>query len=104
MLVSHTVTVASEAIAWRIKGTPFLGGGGSYADLDTDGMNKLLMAEERLPGTVQITRATDNELDVVAVSNQYPNLGVRTTVVGEEIVATTISYDGDITLPSTPIP
>ena len=104
MLVNHTVMVASEAVAWKTKGTPFLGGGGSFLDLDTDGMNKLLMDEERLPGTVQITRATVNEVDVTAVSDHYPNLGVLTRVVGEEIVETKIVYDGSITLPGAPTP
>ncbi|MDX1546509.1 MAG: hypothetical protein R3247_05960 [Rhodothermales bacterium] len=102
LLVNHTVMVASEAIAWKTKGSPFLGGGGSYLELDTDGMNKLLMTENRLPGTVRITRATVSEVDVVAVSDVYPELGVLTQVVGEEIVETSIVYDGSITLPPLP--
>lgn len=102
LLVNHTVMVASEAIAWKTKGSPFLGGGGSYLQLDTDGMNKLLMEEKRLPGTVRITRATVSEVDVVAVSDVYPELGVLTQVVGEEIVETSIVYDGSITLPPLP--
>jgi hypothetical protein len=40
-----------------------------------------------------------DELDIVAVSDQYPELGVMTRVVGEKIVETTIAYDGSITLP-----
>ena len=104
LLVNHTVMVASEAVVWRTKGTPFLGGGGSYSDLDTEGMNQLLMEENRLPGTVQITRATADELEVTAVSDYYPELGVLTRVEGTEIVNTEISYDGSITLPSVPTP
>ncbi len=100
LLVNHTVMVASEAVAWRLKETPFLGGGGSYLQLDTDGMNALLMQEERLPGQIQITRATADELDVTAVSYHYPFIGVLTRVVREEIVETRIAYDGSITLPA----
>ena len=100
LLVSHTVMVASEATAWRLKETPFLGGGGSYLDLDTDGMNTLLMEENRLPGTIQITLATDDELEITAVSNDYPMIGVLTRVEEEDIVETRIAYDGSITLPT----
>lgn len=99
LLVSHTVMVAGEATGWRAKHSPYIGGGDSYEKLDTEGMRGLLMAEERLPGRIKITRATKEELDIVAVSDHYPDLGVLTRVVGEEIVETIIAYDGSITLP-----
>jgi hypothetical protein len=99
LLVSHTTVVASEAIGWRAKHSPYLGGGDSYLKLDAEGMRALLMAEGRMPGILKITRATKDELDIVAVSDQYPELGVMTRVVGEKIVETTIAYDGSITLP-----
>lgn len=102
ILVNHTVMVAAEATAWKTRESPFLGGGGSYLQLDTDGMNVLLMEEKRLPGIVQITRATVNEVDIVAVSDDYPNIGILTRVVDEDIVETRIAYDGSITLPSSP--
>ena len=102
LLVNHTVMVASEATAWRTKQSPFLGGGGSYLQLDTDGMNQLLMEEDRLPGHIQITRATHAEVDIVAVSDDYPHIGVLTRVVDENIVETRIAYDGSITLPPAP--
>ena len=101
LLVNHTVAVASEAIGWRAKHSPYIGGGDSYLKLDIEGMKALLMAEERLPGRIKITRATKDELDIVAVSDQYPDIGVITKVVVEEIVETTIAYDGSITLPDT---
>ncbi len=99
LLVNHTVMVASEAVAWRLKETPFLGGGGSYLQLDTDGMNALLMQEDRMPGVIQITKATADELEVTAVSDDYPDVGVLTRVFQEDIVETRIAYDGSITLP-----
>ncbi len=99
VLVNHTVMVASEATAWRTKRSPFLGGGGSYEQLSVTGMSTLLMAEKRLPGTVRIALATRDELEVVAVSDYYPEIGILTRVEGEDIVETRIAYDGSITLP-----
>ena len=98
LLVNHTVAVASEATGWRAKHSPYIGGGDSYLQLNTEGMQALLMAKNRLPGTIDITCATKEELNIVAVSDQYPDLGVLTKVVGEEVVETTIAYDGSITL------
>lgn len=98
LLVGHTVTVASEATGWRAKHTPYLGGGDSYLKLDTEGMQALLMAKNRLPGTIDITCATKDELNIVAVSDQYPDLGVLTKVMVEDITETIIAYDGSITI------
>lgn len=99
LLVNHTVMVASEAVAWRSKETPFIGGGGSYEELNVEGMRSMQMAEERLPGTVRIISASVNEVVIVAVSSDFPQLGVRTRVEGTEIVETVIARDGTITLP-----
>ena len=100
LLVNHGVHIASEAVTWRTKTTPFLGGGGSYSQLDTDGMNQLLMEEQRLPGRFAITRAVGDELEVTGVSNDYPEVGVRVYVEETDIVNTEIAYDGSITLPA----
>ncbi len=102
MLVNHAVHVASEAITWRVKGSPFLGGGGSYSDLDTNGMAQLLMSEKRLPGTFQITLANGDDLEVTGVSDDFPQIGVRVVVDEAEITETIIAYDGSITLPTPP--
>lgn len=99
LLVNHGVHIASEAITWRTKGSPFIGGGGTYSDLGTNGMNQLLMSEERLPGTFRITLANGDDLEVTGISNDYPEIGVLITVEGEEITDTNIAYDGSITLP-----
>ncbi len=64
LLVNHAVHVASEAVTWRAKGTSSLGGGDSYSDLGTDGMAKLLMAPDRVPGTFEITKAIGDDLEV----------------------------------------
>ena len=102
MLVNHAVHVASEAITWRVKGSPFLGGGGSYSNLGTNGMAQLMMSEERLPGTFQITLANGDDLEVTGVSDDYPQIGVRIVVDEAEITDTIIAYDGSITLTTPP--
>ena len=99
LLVNHAVHIASEATTWRAKATPFLGGGGSYSDLGTDGMEQLLMNPERVPGTFQITTAIGDDLEVTGVSNDFPEVGVRIVVEEQDIVDTIIVYDGSITLP-----
>ncbi len=99
LLVNHAVHVASEAVTWRAKGSTFLGGGENYSDLDTDGMAKLLMAPDRIPGTFEITTASGDDLEVTGVSTDFPEIGVRVVVEGQDIVDTIIAYDGSITLP-----
>lgn len=100
LLVNHGVHIASEAATWRSKSSPFLGGGGSYSDLGTDGMAQLLMNENRIPGTFRITLASGEDLEVTGVSNDFPEIGIRVIVEGTEIVDTDIAYDGSITLPT----
>ena len=100
LLVNHAIHVASEATTWRSKGTPFLGGGGSYSDLGANGMEQLLMSEERLPGTFEITLANEDDLEVTGVSNDFPHIGVRVVVKETDIVDTVIAYDGSISLPT----
>ena len=99
LLVNHTVMVASEAVAWRSKETPFPGGGNSYNGLNPGGMSTILMAEQRMPGTLKLTVQSSEEITITAVSDDYPLLGVETRVVGTEIVETRIAYDGSIVLP-----
>ncbi len=99
LLVNHAVHIASEATTWRSKSTPFLGGGGSYSDLGTDGMEQLLMSEDRLPGTFRITLASGDDLEVTGVSDDFPEIGVRVVVEETDIVDTIIAYDGSISLP-----
>ena len=100
LLINHGVHIASEAATWRSKSSPFLGGGGSYSDLGTDGMAQLLMSEDRIPGTFRITVASGEDLEVTGVSNDFPEIGIRVIVEGTEIVDTNIAYDGSITLPA----
>ena len=96
LLVNHTVQVASEAVVLYSKTSPFLGGGNSYADLDEDGLAKMAMNEKRPPGTVRITSASKDALEIIAVSDEFEEIGVRVKIEGTDIVETTIVYDGSI--------
>lgn len=99
MLMNHAVHAASEAAVWYSKASPFLGGSDSYADLSDEGMAKFFMNQGRPPGTVKITSATKNTLEITAVSNTYEDIGVLVKVEGVDIVVSTIAYDGSIALP-----
>ena len=99
LLMNHAVHAASEAAVWYSKASPFLGGSGSYSDLSDEGMAQLYMSQGRPPGTVKITSATNNTLEITAVSNTYEDIGVLVKVEGVNIIESTIAYDGSITLP-----
>ena len=99
LLMNHAVHAASEAAVWYSKASPFLGGSGSYADLSEQGMAQLYMSQGRPPGTVMITSATENTLEITAVSNTYEDIGVLVKVEGMNIVVSTIAYDGSIAFP-----
>lgn len=96
-LVDRNLAIATEAVFWKQKRDPYSGGNASYEGLATDGMQKLFLGEETISGYFQITSATENELEITAVSLRYPELGARTFVEGYEIVTTEIAYDGSIT-------
>lgn len=95
-LVDRNLTIATEAVFWKQKRDPYSGGNASYAGLATDGMQKLFLGEETVMGYFKITTATDNELEITAISLRYPELGVRTFVEGYEILSTDVAYDGSI--------
>ncbi len=95
-LVDRNLTIATEAVFWKQKRDPFSGGNASYAGLETDGMQKLFLGERTVTGYFKITRATVDELEITAVSLEYPELGVRTSVEGYEITKTDIAHDGSI--------
>lgn len=96
-LVDRNLSIATDAVFWKQKRAPFNGGNASYAGLEVDGMQKLFLGETTVAGYFKITRATQNQLEITAVSLRYPELGVRTYVENYEIVDTDIAYDGTIT-------
>ena len=99
LLVSYAIQVSAQATIWRSRETPYLGGGGSYEDLNIDGMVVLALDEEWPPGVVRITYASKDSLVITAISNHYMEVGVRVHVSGIHIVQTKLSFEGEIQFP-----
>lgn len=97
-LIDRNLAIATEAVYWKTKSDPYSGGNAEYTGLENGGMQKLFVGEETMNGVFKITRATDSELEITAVSTQYPNVGARTLVRHYEIVQTDVQYDGSITV------
>lgn len=95
-LVDRNLSIATEAVFWKTKRDPFSGGNASYVGLATDGMQKLFLGETTETGFFKITDATQNTLEITAVSLRYPEIGVRTFVEGYEILSSDIAHDGSI--------
>lgn len=95
-LVDRNLAIATDAAFWKQKRDPFSGGNASYSGLATDGMQKLFLGETTVSGFFKITNATDNALEITAVSLRYPEIGVRTLVEGYEVTETQIAVDGSI--------
>lgn len=95
-LVEHNLTIATAAVAWKMKNDPFAGGAARYTGLEYNGMQTLFMGEISGKGYYKITRATENELEITAVSLTYPELGVRTFIEGYQILRTDVSFEGSI--------
>lgn len=97
-LVRYSIEVASDAIAWREKKSPFLGGGGSYVQLGTgtDGLDKFLISSNRPPGQLAIEESTQRTMTIVGISTSYPELGVRMQVEGFDIVNTETFTNNEI--------
>lgn len=95
-LVDRNLAIATDATFWKQKRDPFNGGNASYLGLATDGMQKLFLGETTVAGFFKITSATDNTLEITAVSLSYPEIGVRTFVEGYDILETQIAVDGSI--------
>jgi hypothetical protein len=101
VLIGRSLSIASDAIYWKTKNDPYTVGGASYTSLDTAGMQQLFVGEETENGIFKIDTSslTDNQFVLVAVSKRFPEVGIRVTVIGSEIVDTDVDYSGAITLP-----
>ncbi len=97
-LIDRNLSIATDAVFWKTKRDPFWGGNAKYTGLMTDGMQTLFLGEETKIGIFKITNATDTNLEITAVSKQYPTIGVRTFITDYSIDSTVISYDGDIVI------
>lgn len=97
-LVDRNLAIATDAVFWKTKRDPFNGGNASYTGLADDGMQILFLGETTHNGRFKITRATSVELEITAISLEYPHIGARTLVRDYDIVSTEVVYDGSITL------
>ena len=97
-LIDRNLTIASEAVFWKTKRDPYNGGAAKYSGLQSDGMQTLFLGEETNNGRFKITNADDNGLEITAVSTSYPEIGVRTFIVGYSIDSTAVRHDGSIAL------
>ena len=98
-LLDRSISIASYAVQWKVTNDPFVGGNQSYEQLATGGLDLISMSGTTLRGEFAITDATDNTLEVTAVSTRYPNVGVRVFVEGYDIDSSSVRTDGSITLP-----
>lgn len=97
-LVERNLSIATDAVFWKTKRDPYSGGNARYTGLSQDGMQTLFLGETTNSGRFKITRATDDELEITAVSLTYPDIGVKTYVRDYKIDSTVVAFDGSITL------
>ncbi len=98
-LLDRSLSIASYAVQWKITNDPFVGGNQSYAQLADGGLQQLSLAETTLRGRFAFTEATVNTLQITAVSDRYPDVGVRVFVQGYDVDSSLIRTNGTITLP-----
>ena len=60
------------------------------------GLDRLALSETTIRGRFAITDATVNTMEITAVSERYPNVGVRVFVEGYDIPRSEISAAGTI--------
>ncbi len=97
-LVNRCLHIAQDAVYWKAKTDPLEERDTNYAGLSSGGFGQLLPGNETDRGEFQITTATDDSLVITAISKRFPEVGVKVSVVGEEIVDTDLSFNGAITL------
>lgn len=97
-LVNRCLHIAQDAVYWKAKTDLFAGGAASYSGLKAGGFDQLFVGDETEGGQFKIVTAKDDSLVIVAVSKRFPEVGVKVSVAGEEIVDTDVDYNGGITL------
>lgn len=95
-LLDRSLSIASYAVQWKMTNDPFAGGNQSYAQLADGGLDRLALSETTIRGRFAITDATVNTMEITAVSERYPNVGVRVFVEGYDIPRSEISAAGTI--------
>lgn len=96
-LLERGLAIATQAAYWKAKNDPFAGGNQSYELLEQGGMQRISMDSLNIRGRFSITGATQNTLEVTAVSDRIPGVGVRVYVTGYEVDSTATAFDGSIT-------
>ena len=61
-------------------------------------MRRLSLDTDIAGVTYAITGATESSLEITAVSQEFPDLGVRTYVRGYDIDSTVVRFDGSISI------
>jgi hypothetical protein len=97
-MVDRNLAIATHAAVWKTTRDPYNGGNARYTGLMPDGMRRLSLEPDVAGVTYAITSASDVGLEITAVSQEHPDLGVRTYVRGYDVDSTVVRYDGSITL------
>lgn len=95
-LMDRSLAIASHAVQWKMTNDPFAGGNQSYAALAEGGLDRLSLSETTIRGRFKITDATVNTMEITAVSERYPNVGVRVFVEGYDVPRSEVRADGTI--------
>jgi len=97
-LLDRSLAIATHAVYWKSKNDPFAGGNQSYARLEEDGLQLLGIDDTNIRGRYAIRNANTESMEVVGVSDRYPNIGVRVLVQLYDIERSEVLYDGTIRL------
>lgn len=97
-MVDRNLAIATHAVVWKTTRDPYNGGNARYTGLSSNGMNRLSLDSDVANVTYAITGATDNELQITAQSQEFPDLGVRTYVTGYDVDSTVVRFDGSISI------
>ena len=94
-LMDRNLTIASDAVAWKMRSDPYHGGNASYTDFT---LQRAARRKTAGGGEFVVTEADGENLTITAVSQRYPQIGIRTYVHGDDIVSTEVAHDGSITI------
>lgn len=95
-LMERSLSIAAQAVYWKSKNDPFAGGSQSYQELAEGGMQRLALDSINVRGRFSFTNATTNTLEVTAVSDRIPGVGVRVYVSDYSVDSAATAFDGSI--------
>lgn len=98
-LLDRSLAIATHAVYWKSKNDPFAGGNQSYQRLNgEEGMRLLALDDRNIRGRYAVFAPSDDELQVVGVSERYPHIGVRVFVRGYDVERSEVRFDGSIVI------